>query len=364
MIRIERVETLEGFHSLQAAWQELLQTTANTTPFLTWEWQFSWWRHYGHNHRLWILAAYRHEQLVGIAPLMLVRQSKLGFSHRVLRPIGTPDLDQGGLLVRDNDPQVWAALLTGLMQHNAAWDVLKLDHVLFAPLDLPTLQNAFPAGRFSISGQSDAQLYIPLEGDWDTYFQGLSRNLRRDLTKRANRAGRQCDVSFEQYAGEQLTPAALCELFDINQSGRYPHLYESENDRNFHLELAERMASAAWLRLFLLRVDGVAAASCYGFLYNNRYADWRTAYRREFAGLGVGNLLLMHVLRFGFERRLAEIDFLRGAEEYKLRWGVRSRPARHWTICNRFSPAYLSFHLLPRLKRTLMGRRREEAPGV
>ncbi len=363
MIRIERVETLEGFHSLQAAWQELLQTTANTTPFLTWEWQFSWWRHYGHQHRLYILAAYQDGLLAGIAPLMLVRQPRLGFTYRLLRPIGTPDLDQGGLLVRHDDPQVLSALLGGLAQHAATWDVLKLDHVLFDPLDHHTLQRAFPGDMFSISAQSDAQLYIPLVGDWETYFQGLSRNLRRDLTKRANRAGRQSEVTFEQYAGERLTPHVLSELFDINANGRYPHLYESENDRNFHFELAERMASAAWLRLFLLRVDGVAAASCYGFLYGGRYADWRTAYRREFAQLGVGNLLLMHVLRFGFEQHLTEIDFLRGAEDYKLRWGVAERPACHWSICKRLSPAYLSFHLLPRLKRLLL-RFRQRAAGA
>src|SRR5262245_62597392 len=69
--QIEELTRLEQFEALRPEWDALL-TRAEASLFQTWEWQWSWWRHFGRG-RLCIMTARRGGELVGIAPLMLGR---------------------------------------------------------------------------------------------------------------------------------------------------------------------------------------------------------------------------------------------------------------------------------------------------
>jgi len=73
-IKIEIVDTIEGFNSLEDAWNLLYEDNHNAPIFLSWDWMFTWWEVYRHSisSQLFILCVYENNKLIGIAPFHLL----------------------------------------------------------------------------------------------------------------------------------------------------------------------------------------------------------------------------------------------------------------------------------------------------
>src|SRR5438309_4520053 len=67
---IEHIGDADRFRALRSDWDELLGASSSDSPFLTWEWLFSWWSHFSEDRRLHILALREHDRLIAIAPLV------------------------------------------------------------------------------------------------------------------------------------------------------------------------------------------------------------------------------------------------------------------------------------------------------
>src|SRR5215813_44674 len=92
---VEELTRPEQFAALRPEWDALLER-AEASLFQTWEWQWSWWRHFGRG-RLCLLTARRSGLLAGIAPLMLGRY--FGLPLRRLQFIGTLGTDYLDLIL-------------------------------------------------------------------------------------------------------------------------------------------------------------------------------------------------------------------------------------------------------------------------
>lgn len=87
-MRITEVNDVKDLVSLRDPWNDLLQRS-NHTVFSTWEWVYTWWRHFGNNRRLIILLAEEDNKLIGIAPLMYSVHSMFGLRQGKIEFIGT-----------------------------------------------------------------------------------------------------------------------------------------------------------------------------------------------------------------------------------------------------------------------------------
>ncbi|MDH4188389.1 MAG: hypothetical protein OEV08_15475, partial [Nitrospira sp.] len=70
-IDIRVVDNVETFESLSGAWDRLLEVAEDVSVFVSWEWLFHWWKHYGKRHELRILTSWEHGRLTGILPLYI-----------------------------------------------------------------------------------------------------------------------------------------------------------------------------------------------------------------------------------------------------------------------------------------------------
>lgn len=70
LLQIHVVDKLEDFEALSSAWNELLDISLDRHVFLTWEWQFTWWKHFGQGRQLNIVLVKDSGRIVAIAPLM------------------------------------------------------------------------------------------------------------------------------------------------------------------------------------------------------------------------------------------------------------------------------------------------------
>jgi CelD/BcsL family acetyltransferase involved in cellulose biosynthesis len=78
-MQIEVIDTLEGFEALREEWEALAQSSSCSSVFVSWPWQYHWWRNYREGAQLRILVARVDSQVTGILPLYIARKKLLGF---------------------------------------------------------------------------------------------------------------------------------------------------------------------------------------------------------------------------------------------------------------------------------------------
>ncbi|MFD5652818.1 GNAT family N-acetyltransferase [Streptomyces sp. NPDC127039] len=107
---LELVTDEGAFAELAPQWRRLYGRCAAATPFQSHAWLLSWWRSYGSAGRLRLVLAREGGELVGAAPLTLVRRPV-----PALVPLGGAISDYGDVLLDDErGPQAVAALAAGL----------------------------------------------------------------------------------------------------------------------------------------------------------------------------------------------------------------------------------------------------------
>lgn len=181
---------------------------------------------------------------------MLEERRKYGLRLRVLCSLGMPDIDVGGFIVRDGDPQIYAALLDYLIAQKALWDILELNEFMLDGPEIEQLISCFRNAGFAKHQKNKRHFYLPIQGDWPSYLGRLSQNLRGDLRRKVRRIERQGQLAFKHHSGQEVTWGDISTIFEINECGRYPYLYRSSEERAFQRELLALMSDRGWLDFF------------------------------------------------------------------------------------------------------------------
>jgi CelD/BcsL family acetyltransferase involved in cellulose biosynthesis len=323
-IQIRHISEETEFKTLKESWSSLLHQNHINDAFLTWEWLFSWWMVFKEGKQLWLITAWKKNKLVGIAPLMLEKRGKLGLNSKILCTLGTPMNDVGGLIIQDQDGKILDALIAYIMEQKKKWDILELTEFLVEGPEIKALKDAFNHPGFSIVEKNREHYYLPIETNWETYYESLSRKFRKNLRRAERNTEKLGTVKIKRYAGDQLAWEHFESIIDINQHAHYPRLYHSKREQDFLKELLKH--ASQWLNVYILTVDKDKIAYEYGFLYNDCFEDWRAGFdTRIDPSISVGKLLSLRVMENCFKRNCIAIDFMRGAHEYKTEWQPQSR---------------------------------------
>jgi len=350
-MEIRLLSDFRAFENLRDPWNKLLPQNPAQDVFYTWEWLFAWWKHYKKDRELWLITAWRADELVGIAPLMLTIRQKYGLSQRVLCSLGTPYIDVGGFIVCDGDPDIYSAICDHLIEEKEQWDVLELNELALNGPEISALIPNFKNSNFVTYNKSQRHFYLPLQGDWLSYLSRLSKNMRSDLKRKTHRIESRGKLTFKRHTGKEVTLQDISTIFKINEHGRYPYLYHNSEERSFQKSLIELTSDHGWPDLSLLFIDDHPVAYRYGLFFNNILEDWRTGFDTRYFELSVGKVLLSLVIEDCFKRSYEGIDFLRGDETYKNQWQTLERDYLQLRVVSRGRLIALITHIwLPKLK--------------
>jgi CelD/BcsL family acetyltransferase involved in cellulose biosynthesis len=114
--------------ALGEAWRALHAAT-RATPFQSWEWARAWWTHCPRGELL-LLAAYAHDELVALLPLVLRRWGPL---RRVMF-LGAPEADYQDLLALPDHAAAARDAFAAWLAVRDGWDVIDLTDVPRASL--------------------------------------------------------------------------------------------------------------------------------------------------------------------------------------------------------------------------------------
>jgi CelD/BcsL family acetyltransferase involved in cellulose biosynthesis len=326
--RIERLSTVEDLDQIQIHWSQLAESISGIPLFLTWEWSRSWWRHFGDEHRLCVLAAWdENGELAGLAPLMIV-QDRLGLmkiDRLTFLSNGVAAPDHMDMLVRSGHEEVVNAFLEYLQTERGGWDVLDLNNL--APGS--NIGAAFTNGRFRYFESSRKQIcpYIMLPDSWEAYTKGqLSKKRRQRVRKFAQRFENEFpqQVKYRRIEDLEEVPSAIRFISKLSQayweSKGYVSAFDQHRFEAFHNELATAAHQKGWLRLYQMEVNGEVVACEYNFRHGNVFYGYQGVFDRKWAEYSPGLVLLAHVFQEAIREGITEFDFLRGDEEYKFYW--------------------------------------------
>lgn len=350
---IKIIEDIKQFQELEEHWNELLAKTPIKSVFLTWTWLYSWWAVYGGEKRLWIITAWKEKTLVGLAPLMLEKRKKGGTGLNFLVNLGTPQSDAGGFLYHPDHHEVVDDLIKTLISKHSMWDVLELNVLYTTGLECEAIFRLHTPKEFYLKEEQNEHFFVPLEKDWDTFSNRLSKKFMHNLRRAVRLADELGMVELRHYSGELVNDQLVHELIDINRHSHYPRLYNSKKEQDLLFELIRNGGKQHnWLDIYILNIDNKPIAYEYGFVYEGRFESWRSGFNTNLPqNISIGKLLALRVVQTCIEEGYREIDFLRGDEAYKLEWKPEKKIYSNIRIFNRKkAKAVLSYRWLENIK--------------
>jgi len=349
-MRVDIIDNTADFERLRPSWNTLLSESQTGNIFLTFEWLFTYWRHFGKEGALRILAASDCGKTLALFPFMI--KKRLGL--RELRFLSSEICDYDDFLLTREPAQKREALgsLVDYLGKGRYWDVVRLkgireDSPAFNAADMLQIKG----GRLSsvLQQHCDGALQIDLKSGWDTYYSGLRKSFLADIRGFRKRAG-----EAEYLAGGTVREDQLMKLLDtfmdmhIRRRGEAgdKSFFQSLRVRNFFKDVFSAFHKNKWLDVSQYRVGGAIAAMEIGFVYQGRFLRYLAAFDSQFKRCAIGRLLLFEIIKDSFARGLESFDFMLGEEDYKRFWNPRRQALYFWTLYQKTPAGRLSYLLL------------------
>jgi perosamine synthetase len=307
-----RLEPLAGFAEAEGAWKELAARSRNI--FATWEWASIWWRHFGHEGTLRIVAC---RSPGGEIDALLPLYTAGGSGLRTLRFVGGGPGDQLGPVCAPHDAVLAARALRRALREPPSWDLFVGEH-LPADQGWSTLLGAGTATR-------EESPVVDIEtADWGEFLAGRSSGLRKQVRYQERRLER--DHALRYRLANDLDRLdedfeLLCRLHE-RRWGDSSEAF-SEERRPFLRDFARSALERGWLRLWFLELEGQTAAAWLGFRFGDVESHYQLGRDPAWDHLSVGAVLIAHTLREAITHGMSEYRFLRGGEAYKYRLATR-----------------------------------------
>jgi CelD/BcsL family acetyltransferase involved in cellulose biosynthesis/dTDP-4-amino-4,6-dideoxygalactose transaminase len=309
-----RLEPVSSFAEARELWQGLAPRTRNI--FATWEWAATWWRHFGRDKALRLIAC---ESPGGdpfaLLPLHMSRERAL----RTVRFVGHGPADElGPVCAPERAPAAARAVRRSLAGVLGRWDLFMGEH-------LPADQgwDSLLGGRVTM--QEPSPLVDIETADWDAFLASRSSGLRKQIRYQERRLEREHDLRYRLCVDPDRLDddfALLCRLHELRWAAGGSDAFVGGR-RSFLRDFARCALERGWLRLWFLELDGRAVAAWLGFRFCGVESYYQGGRDPEWEDRSVGTVLVAHTLREAIGDGVTEYRFLRGGEAYKDRLATR-----------------------------------------
>jgi CelD/BcsL family acetyltransferase involved in cellulose biosynthesis len=314
---------LGGFAGAEELWADVLAGDGAATFFSSHAWQSAWWRHHGGGRRLLLVAVRRDDRPAGIGPFLVSRAG----GCTVVRFVGAGASDYADLLVNEA--------------------VATRREVVFATLD--AVRARLPDAVLDLEEVPERSGTVELVARWAAErgyrlhravqdrcpYQRLpvdERLLEASFSQSTRRQDRKNIRALQQLGPLRLVAAGaeadgLPALVDVMAEVEAEHPAADRRTvawqgarRAFLTDVLEAAAAAGRLWLSGLWVGETMVAYSVAFRHGDVLYGYLQAYRQQYVRYGPGTVLLLHLQREAIRQGVRTLDYLRGAEPYKVRW--------------------------------------------
>jgi len=317
----------EELESHEREWREL-HARSNADPlFLSWEWQWTWWRTFGHVHRLqgyWIAARRHSGELVGIAPLFKDARRHLGMLSTRVQFCG--NIWRGPRTMRTEylefivDRACAARAADALLNHlhrDPDWDEFILSDLdqasptAAALLLHPILGRALLRNVDRFTGYS-----IGSSGGFEAFLARISGAARRKIFNLRGRLEAAGEVRIEH--ASHMTFREFVQRLDRLHQCRWGRRFFDGGHGAFHSALVDRLSAADELQFSVMTIDGRDASALYNIRRQGREYNLQGGFDQSVApGLPLGLLHLGYAIERAFHQGVRSFELLIGAGKHR-----------------------------------------------
>lgn len=315
------VKILEGSQAigdLAEPWDDLFERAVNATPFLSRAWMGPFLEQGRFAGTPLFVTVWHQTKLVALLALAIHRR----LATKIAMPISTNEGFYLGILM---DPQYESA--TERMAEVIASD--KVFDVYVSP-DLSSQDDAtinlldrLAARGFRVRRIARNPCFFShISAPFDTYFSRIaSSKSRQNLRRRERRLFEDRDVRIERLLGEEVTAEVLSRIAAVEQRSWLNRRGAAMLSEPFYQELLRRTAQAGLAGVWLMIIDGEDAAYEYVLIAHKKLLfGWRAFDLKYESSLSIGQILMMHTIRYACDNGITAIDIGHGDADYKRFW--------------------------------------------
>lgn len=311
-LTVRVIDRVEEFEAIEPAWDGLVARSART-PFMVNAYLAQQWREGpGASH---CVVAERDGRLVGGLPVA-ARRRRFTWEGTVL---GAP---HRSILVCDPGEAETTArrLLDALRNTSIDWLPVR---------GLPprsVLAAALPTRALHV--QPARLFWLDMPAGWDAaYKEKTSSKGRSEDRRKLRRLGELGEVSFQVATDGPDLQRALGDAFQIYRRRWRDRPGESggfTTQESSWREAAQRMGARGYVQLVTLRIDDVAIAFAYSFVFGGTMWGHRLAFDPELEHYSPGWLTVLHAIGAASDAGIRRVDFGIGEAAYKQRLATGS----------------------------------------
>ncbi|HJV66338.1 MAG TPA: GNAT family N-acetyltransferase [Geomonas sp.] len=317
------------FSALENEWEALCEELAEEiTVFASFQWYWTWWRHYAGEAALHLVVMRVGGKLVGIAPLMRRRAKIHGLPATILCFIeNNLSLHNELIVLPAYREEFLQELLRQLHEDAGSWDAVVFRNL---PESSPNrlLLTELLEGFGNRYLQNPAWLqspYLVPGGSWEEYLASRTLRARKSLRNIRNSVHNAGSAEVRRIRGKEEFRAVRDDFFEVTRkswAGNSGDPLSTADNEVFYHELADLAAEKGWLSAWTLRLDGRTIAVEFHLRAFGKEHAMRGHYLPEFASLSPGTYLEMEILRQVFEEpeRPGLYDFGGAFDDYKRKW--------------------------------------------
>ena len=333
-LKIATICDVENFKTLRSEWDALLQKSFSNGLFLTWEWVYSWWKAYYTKKELNIICVRNNNNdLVGIAPLFIHKTKYYKINVSELTFIGDLSSDRQDFIVDKKYPEVYKLIVSSILA-KTNWTIIRLEQI---PEWSCLVINAKNNRRYELEETSYLP-FIKIHSDWEIFYKDLSSNFKRDLKKKNNVLKREGVWEYKTINQIDNIEDNLKSFFKIEFKSRKNNtgtaLFADKRAMYFQQLFSNYSNDRGWLSLSSINLNNNPISYLIGYIYDNKYMAYNSAYLPEYYKASPGKLVLHEAIKYCFKQKLIEFDFLRGVTYLKSRWTKTSRTNYRIVIFN------------------------------
>ncbi|MGQ9832244.1 MAG: GNAT family N-acetyltransferase [Candidatus Villigracilaceae bacterium] len=330
-MKFRLIEDPIEFEALAETWNALLAESITNVPFLRHEYLYTWWQTRGGGEwaqvRLALVCAEDDGHLRGIAPFFLTEHEGLP-SLLFLGSIEISDfLD---LIVRPADLHPFIRGLFDFLSDSdsaVGWRALDLYNLPEGSPAILALQvEAKTRGWTAEQQVLQPAPYISLPGDFEAYLAGIDKKQRHEIRRKMRRVGEGGrSVRWYIVEDEAVLDAEVDSFLELMANDPQKAAFLTGVMRSQMRAAMHAAFRHGWLQLAFLEIDGQKACGYLNFDYANRIWVYNSGLHPGFMDLSPGWVLLGYLIEWANLNRRAELDFMRGNEAYKYKFGALDR---------------------------------------
>jgi CelD/BcsL family acetyltransferase involved in cellulose biosynthesis len=333
-ISIKIIKNIEEFEALQETWNSLLNNCEDRNMFLSWDWLFSWWTHFGDGHTLHILLILKDDSPVGIAPFMISEYRYCFIKYRVLENICARGVDYGGIIFVGNKGEIVKAIIDFLVSFLEDYRYIvrmsQLPENAIFYQEFRKLILEYPDKITFNETHFTSCPYLIIPESWEKYCASLKQKRRHNLKSTIKKINPQFNVDYISITPSNSLFEKYFNDFRVLHQKRWdqfklPSKFSDNRVIQFYRDISNRFTSHGCLDFSIMKINNTVASVVFGFIFNKKYYCYTTAFDAQYDYYGLGKIHFLHTIKESIKKELKEVDFLKGEEPYKFFWTQTSR---------------------------------------